>query len=343
MIKLLTATVVTVALVSTSSACWFPFFPTYSAGYAGWGYPAPAYNYASYAPSFGYQQSYGYSPISYGVPYSASYGGFSSTCCNTCGLSSCCGTCGNSGAIGFASYGSGCASDCVSANCIPSDVVNKPVPDSVGGGAADDRRDLPKTYEPPQAKDPLDDRAPWPGDRTPALDGGRGDDFGRGRSEGAGTGSDRGLPNPTDGWGSGRPGGASDGGGMFDELDRNGRKVPMSDPELSEPALIDQTGYKPPMSDPMKLEEGTGEEASPATEDPDLIAPEAPVESALRSSIFYASNTNFRSSHFDVLRPQRTVGNSNQRAPVTQISTSKKIQQAPRWISVPMPVGRERI
>ena len=93
----------------------------------------------------------------------------------------------------------------------------------------------------------------------------------------------------------------------------------------------------------MKLEDGAAEEAQPEGEDPDLIAPEAPAESALRSSVFFASNTDFRSSHFDVLRPQRTVGHLSQRSPFTQISTSKKSDQTPRWISVPMPVGRERI
>jgi hypothetical protein len=123
---------------------------------------------------------------------------------------------------------------------------------------------------------------------------------------------------------------------------RNNNRIPLSDPADAEGTgePIDQTGYKPPISDPIMQEEGNATES----EDPDLIAPEAPAEeSAHRSSIFYASNTTFRSSHSEVLRPQRTVGNVKRHSPFTQISTSRKSQRAPRWISLPMPVGRERI
>lgn len=357
MIKLLTATIVTVAIASSSSACWFPFFPTYSAGYAGWGFPAPAYSYASYAPSYGYQNNCNYAPsASYGVPYSASYGGFSTSMgCNTCGQSSCCGTCNNISTVGFANYGAGCANNCLSTNCIPSDIVNKPVADPIGGAsdrnrpaddnrnsrpADDNTRERPSTYEPPRANDPPEPL--WPSGRdSGSRDSDRSGDFGPRRSR-EGTDSGGLIDNPDRAWersGAGEGTDNTEGNPLFRE-DRV-RKPPMGEPEDADATgdLIDQTGYKPPISDPIMQEEGGAVES----EDPDLIAPEEPAESARRSSIFYASNTRFRSSHSDVLRPQRTAGNVSKRSPFTQISTSRNSQRAPRWISVPMPLGRERI
>lgn len=360
--RLLTTTIVLLTCTATCSACWFPFFPTYSAGY-GWGgrscgYPAyPSYGYRGYAPG-----GYGYSPGfsggcangSCGVPYSANYVGYNSGCCNTCGVSSCSGSCNTCGVTGC------------SANCLPSGVISSdPTPDPVGG----------KTFADPDPDSGYDsDRRDRDLDR----------DFG-------GSGIDRDPPRPR---GSSRPGGARDpdddfgvdnsrwtpnGGGdsstdsneMFRESNRpaidDERTFGGSDGEVpgtggtgtgtgTDPdgGVIDHNTNRPPISDPLEGEDGATEGTTPGentpaeaeSEDPDtdsgdVLPPEPPSAFAPRTRMIFASQSATRSNVHDVLRPgfTRRVPTSDS----TRLSSSNGKQRAPRWISVPMPAGRVRL
>lgn len=134
------AVAVTLLMGSQSvSACFFPFAPTYSAGYAPWGmgwgggYQSAAYR--GYPSNVGYA-SYGGGGCNTGScgTYSAGFQSFASPqllsygsgCCNSCGTT-CGGTCGNTCGNNVVNYG-GCASGCGS-SCVGTETRKVPKPD----------------------------------------------------------------------------------------------------------------------------------------------------------------------------------------------------------------------
>ena len=347
---------------ASSSACLFPCFPTYSAGYYGWGnrcgYPAyPAYRYG-YAPSYGVSYG-GYgggcANGSCGTTYTAGYPAYTGGCCNSCGLSSCCGGCSTCGTTGC------------SANCISSDrVITDPTPDPL----SDD-----KTYSDPDRGYDRDlDRNLGRDRRTddPIAPGGASrpetqDDF---------RGSDRDWnPRGTDSdpldddFGSGGMFGAEsrkppmeDGAREFG-ADPDDIPAGTADPDAGagggeDAGIIDRSASKPAITDPLKEEQGGDDDvdaaaedapapAPPSTEDADdsgaeetedVLSPETSV--APRARMIFASQSATRSRLHDVVRPGFA-----RRVPVaqTRISSSEKKQQPARWISVPRPAGRVRL
>ncbi|MCR9199481.1 MAG: hypothetical protein NXI04_12615 [Planctomycetaceae bacterium] len=343
---------------ASSSACLFPFYPTYSTGYYGWGngwgnrcgYPAyPAYRYAGYAPAgVSYAPYGGCASGACGVPYSAGYVGYSNGCCNTCGMSSCCGGCSTCGTTGC------------SANCLPSgSVITDPTPDPLSDKTFRDseydrdRRD----------REPLDDDF-GAGGRSSRPD--PADDFGATGGSRDWEPNRRTAPDPLDdNFGSDN---------MFGESES--RKPPMDEPREfgadppaddsdADSGVIDRSANKPPVSDPLEGEgagepAGTGEGApaggedgatpaagegdsetggTAAEDDEDLLPPERPVSVSPRRRMIFASQSATRSSLHDVVRP----GFARRAPATTRVSSSEPKQAAPRWISVPMPAGRVRL
>lgn len=354
MIKLISATVLSVAFCSSCSACWFPFFPCYSAGYPGWGMARPAYSFG-YPPSCGNGYSAGYAPYSVGyAPYSSgypgtlSYGGGCSTCASSCG-----GSCGSTvnylGGVNL-----GCGSDCGSVNCVPdSNIVNRPVPDK--------SNDVPPSniYEGDSDRED-EPKRPWSLDGDRDLDSTSGGTDRSGDFRGSGAGSGSGLDSGN--WQNRRTRGSdidSGSGTMFgtdtDEPDRpstfggSSRRPTMEEPTTYGPEgtgepdgseVINRGANKPPMSDPLS----TDEEAAPdPNDDGDLLAPEPETPTARRSHLFFASHRELRSSHSEVAPRQRLAGNREGNSRTSRISNNNRRSKATRWISLPMPVGQARL
>lgn len=319
--------------------------PVYSAGYAPYGYGYRA-GYAPYAASY--------------APYSANYVGYGSQVgCSTC-APSCGGSCGTFGSTTVNYLGGinlGCGSgNCGAVNCIPdSNITNRPVPDKL-----DDVRPSDRTYEgDSNREDGISDKD-WAADRERRLreleDRSR---AGNGAPEDDFSGTGGGLSGEGDDWRNrGTSGSGSDlnSDGMFgtegDGLGtyRNGNKPPMDEPKTfgsegtgDESDVINRGANKPPMSDPL----GTDGEAAPESPEEgegDLLAPEPPNPTARRNSnLFFASHRELRSSHSEVRSRQRLAGGRQGNSRTTQISNNKGRSKAPRWISLPMPVGQARL
>lgn len=336
--RILLALIVSAAFTPQASACClFPFFPTYSAGYYGWG--APAYS-AGYGPGY---YSAGYAPMQYGygggMMYSASYAGFSSntSCCpSPCVQDACCGSsCG------------GCSS-CTSGNCTPTEVRKEPVPDPLSNERdSSDKRPGREGYD-STVPDPLDTFS-RPNRGTDGL---TDPDLGGGGSQWTppGTGGRRTEPGGTFGGGS-------------DPLDDrtfrggSGTEAPFfnqdPDPSSGTPGgTINRGANKPPMNLPIDeaaepetpvLEQSSEEDAGTEVRPEDFLAPETGNTTASRLRPLL-SDLQARSSHSDVLSMQRLAGRSNSsRTQATQISSSKPQQKPAQWISVPLPAGRVRL
>lgn len=293
----------------TSACCLFPWLPTYSAGYPGFGmgYPtaAPAYNY-------GYQGYNGCNSCSY-APAVSSCGG-----CSPCGMSSCggCSTCTGTGVI--ANYGA-------ITNCAPGEIRNLPIIDE-GVPARDDYEDdrefRSNRDDDRRDRDLRDER----NDRGNAIDPPRGrddrmrtDDFGGGRGRDEGSTYRREDRDPA--------------GDADDAWLRRPMTDPAGDPDPAAPSF--ESMRKPPITDP---ENG----ASP--EDTEMLAPESETSQAYRLPLL--ANDRQRSNVFEVSRLRRASEKSvirfasQQKRP--QVSDSQKRNQPVRWISAPMPVGRVR-
>ena len=318
----------------------FPFFPSYSAGYYGWGAPAYA---AGYSPGF---YSASYAPMQYGygsgVPYSASYAGYGSlSCCpSPCAQTSCCNN----------SCGGGCAS-CTGSDCIPSEVRKEPIPDPLSRDRdlLDDRSnsgtDSGRDYESrePDSRDQFN-RPGTGGSSGSNLDSntdrwtppGTGS---RSNSAAPTYGSDRDLLNNDRSYRS-NSGNDSSLFGADPEPERNG-------PPATEP--MDFNARKPPMSIPLEetpptepaaVEENLGTESSPQ----DFLPPD--MSRAGQSSMMQArlTDSQLRSSHVDVLSMQRLAGRpALGSVQATQVSSSQKSARPAQWISVPLPAGRVRL
>lgn len=369
---LIAAFAVTAFGSSASACCLFPLFPTYSAGYPSFGvarpfYPAANYYSASFAPSYGYYggQAFSGSNCATGcnnLGYTANYASFapSNSCgqCNT-GCGQCntgCGQC----VSGFGSF-SGCANgNCAGSNCIGTEIRSRPEPDADFDrqdprtfGSEDDRdRDLNR-----DRRDDLDYDRRNP-DTTPRTNPMDDDSFGRSDAP-----DSRGNWNPADDdrdsfdrrdtaplRNDGRDfdpmadplGGDDLNGGRrtpgFDGFDSptdfRGQKPPIGDGALGTDAnpvgeTINRSSRKPPISAPV------GEEAAPVDSDRD------PTDVLPKADDSDSQTTSLREGRSFV----RLAGYSSNRqnAVTSKISSSKGKQRAPRWISLPAPVGRVRL
>ena len=113
-----------------------------------------------------------------------------------------------------------------------------------------------------------------------------------------------------------------------DSTNRGANKPPMTLPleESSSPDIPADNG-------------GLGAEAQPD----DFLPPESDSESSSNSTSFL-SESQQRSSHFDVLSMQRLAGKSSpKRVDATLVSSSQKSQRPAQWISIPLPEGRIRL
>lgn len=342
---LLAVLVSAVAAVPVSAHCMFPFFPSYSAGYYGWGAPAYA---AGYSPGF---YSASYAPMQYGygggAPYSASYAGYgSSSCCpSPCAQTSCCNNL----------CGGGCAS-CTGSDCIPSEVRKEPIPDPLSRDRdlLDDRSNSGTGSGRDYESRELDPRDQF---NRPGTGGSSGSNLNsdpdrwtppgtgsRSNSAAPTYGSDRDLLNNDRSYRS-DPGNEPSLFGADPEPERNGpaatepmefnaRKPPMSIPvDESQPTESQPT-------EPPAVEENLGTESSPQ----DFLAPD--MSRASQSSMMQArlTDSQLRSSHVDVLSMQRLAGRpASGFVQATQVSSSQKSARPAQWISVPLSAGRIRL
>ncbi len=384
--SLMTAVALTVSIGSQSvSACFFPFFPTYTAGYAPWGmgwgvpYRPVAFNYApQYAPSYapaancgtgcgtysaGFQgfnaSQFLSNPISYG------YGSGCNSCGNACGGG--CGVIGN--VVNYGGCDNGCGTECIGTETrkVPEadEIYNSDRAPRTFDGNRDDRTDRRDTrdriesdgFRPrsdsdsgfgsrrederdwnPSGPERNDRRNTRPEDRS--IPGLNRSEFGEERG-GFGSGSiddDLGRPpltspNERTSPGSGGLGrepfeGFPGGGSGTERLNRK----PEVDAGSVDAAPIEQSLRKPEMPD---IE---ADDAGSATT-------EAPAPDANDKDFLPADETAFnRSSHFEILKMPRLAGRStNRRVSATKVSSSRKKQLPPRWISIPMPAGRVRL
>ncbi|MEZ6132773.1 MAG: hypothetical protein R3C59_29240 [Planctomycetaceae bacterium] len=332
---------------SVSACCLFPFFPTYSAGYAPWG----AGWGSAYRPvSYGYGASYGMTNCcptgTCGTSYTASYAGFSSMgyssggCCSSCGPVCGCGS----------SCGGSCVSGCGS-DCIGTESRKVPEPDR----NYDSPSAEPRTFEDRTRDKELEDGFSRPGttdDRRPLNDSNdpewlkRRDDTTRpfGTESGTGTGTFDSRPfedrNPPD------------------TLDN--RSFRPADEQPVVPEATEHNAKKPEITTPMVLPESSTPAASPTetttpedtvppatdtdapgteTDAADFLAPPAGDDPAAETDPASARN-----SHFEVLAMKRlAAGTRSSTKSATQLSSSRRESRSPRWISVPLPAGRARL
>ena len=363
--------IITVTLaVSPQNAtayCLFPLFPTYTAGYGGWG-----------APGWGYGQSY----ASYGGGhYTAGYGGYGySNVGSCCQPSPCCDPCSTGSCAGGSCPGGSCAGDAVSSG--------KPVPDP---DLDNDRRELDRREIDRRELDQRDDRDRK--SRTFGDDEGyrprslrdsedredkfedRQDNFGRsGTGNGDSTdwdksrksdepysdensGTDPLRKEPLDEFRRDRfelkRDSFDDFGGESDDLRKS--KKPMETDPLKSEDPVDQEVKKP------VIEPGASDAPAPAgsesaidsdqssselgneTNVQDFLEPESrKPEASLRRSLL--SQTESRSSHFDVRSIRRLAGTTKNRTEgITLISSSRVEERLFRWISLPAPDGQSRL
>lgn len=361
---LFTAFALTAFGSSASACCLFPFFPTYSAGYPSFGLarpiiPASNYYSASYAPSYGYYggQSFAGSNCGTGccdTGYTTNYPSFPIT--NSCGgCNTGCGQC-NSGCgqcqTGFGQYSAGfgtingCASgNCAGLNCIGTEIRSRPEPDS----EFDRRESDPRTFENDRDSDldrrddfDYDRRNPDTIDRRDPMDN---DSFNR--------------PDPLDSredWnpaGNGRRGtdplgdtplrnddlnGGRSPSDFSDPNDFLGRKPPLDneaiapnvDP-MNEP--INRSSRKPPMSAPVEAEPADGSSPIDIDRDPTDVLPKAD-DSNTKTTSLREGRSFVRFAGFS---------SGQQKSTTNRISSSRSKQRAPRWISLPAPIGRVRL
>jgi hypothetical protein len=309
---------------SASAWCLFPYYPTYGAGYGGWG---AGYAYAPRS-FFGYNNyryaGYGYRGYSY-----AGYGSFNSAC-RTCGTAASCGSCntGCSTCVTTAGYGgcrvpACCPNSSSSTSGKPDTDINADDSGRTFAPADNDASD--STYD----AAPTDDTAPsgdfsappsssgidWTKPRNPAGNDTSADDTSAPPALfGDDTADDSGLVPPN----------------TFDPLNRDTNKPPVSTP-IDEDATDDST--KEDTSATEQGNTGLGGKADVR----DFLSPDRVID---RSSVTHS----FRSSHADVMSMPRLAGEArDMRSGPTLVSSSRQEQQPPRWISVPLPNGRIRL
>jgi hypothetical protein len=311
---------------SASAWCLFPYYPTYGAGYGGWGA-----SYA-YAPPAFYGSNYRYAGYGYRGYNYAGYGNFNSAC-GTCRPAAACNTC-NSG-CGVSNC---CTNSCFTNASCGTSTSGKPATDNVNTGDVNtDESD--RTFAPAG-----NDAADSTYDDAPARDdAGTGGDFSAPPSS---SGIDWTKPrNPTtsqpaEGDSSAPPAlfgddNADDSGLVppktFDPLNRDTNKPPISIP-------IDEDGTDgSPDETPSAEQGGTGSSLEGGADIKDFLSPESSVD---RATTFRS----FRSSHADVISMPRLAGDARVvRGSRTLVSSSRNEQRPARWISVPPPNGRIRL
>ncbi|MEP3482153.1 MAG: hypothetical protein ABJZ55_23110 [Fuerstiella sp.] len=360
---------------SASACCLFPFFPTYSAGYPSFGvarpfYPAGNFYSASFAPSYGYSGVQAFSGNSCGTGccntgYTANYPSFAAPSsfgqynagCGQC--NSGCGQC-NTGcsqcASGFGSF-SGCANgNCAGSDCIGTEIRSRPEPDmdfdrqdrrtfdNEDGRNRDERDDLDydrRTPDNSPRSNPMDDDSFGRSDSTdsrndwnPSESDRR--DFGGREVDPLENGSRRTDPMADPLGGDDLNGGRRTPGfdGFEPSTDFLGRKPAIDGGAIDEGTnpldeAINRSSRKPPISAPV------GEETAPLNLDRD------PTDVLPKADNSDSQTTSLREGRSFV----RLAGHSSYRPkPVTsKISSSNSKQRAPRWISLPAPVGRVRL
>ena len=324
-------------LMAPSASAWslFPYYPTYGAGYGGWGAgyayaPRSFYGYNNYR-----YAGYGYRGYSY-----AGYGGFNSACgtCGTCGTAASCSSC-NSGCstctttAGYGSWGvsNGFTNACcgttspTSTSDKPATDINTDDADRTFAPAGTDATD--STYDDAPVR--VDDAAPsgdfsapstssgidWTKPRNPATSEPAEADsstepapFGTDNTEGSG------LIPPKE----------------FDPLNRDTNKPPISNP-------IDEEGTDAAGEEAPAAEQGSTGSQGSDVDVKDFLSPESSVDRASASRVF-------RSSHVDVISMPRLAGDSRSvSSHRTLVSSGRQEQRPARWISVPPPNGRIRL
>jgi hypothetical protein len=305
---------------SASAWCLFPHFPTYGAGYGGWG---SGYAYAP--PSFYGYNNYRYAGYGYRGYRYAGYGSFNSAC----------GTC-----VTTAGYGGCGISNCGTNSCFTNACCDTLTSTSTSGKPATDANadESDRTFAPTGSNDAIDSTY----DDTPPVD----DSAPRGDfSAPSSSGIDWTKPrNPT----TGEP--AKDAASAAPAPFGTDDSLRTDDTELIPPNEFDPLNRdtnKPPISNPVDEEatDASSEEAPTAEQDStgslggdgdikDFLSPEASVD---RASV----SRSFRSSHVDVISMPRLAGDSRSvRSSHTLIFSSRQKQRPARWISVPPPNGR---
>ncbi|MCA9051521.1 MAG: hypothetical protein KDA89_22440 [Planctomycetaceae bacterium] len=322
---------------TVSACCLWPFFPTYSCGYGGWGAPAWGYN---YAPAYSYTPV---STVSYAASYAPSYG-CGTSCCSTgcCTTSSCC----TSNCCSSSHCSSG---TCGSVDCIGSSTLKAPQADPISGsdktrsfegsGSQYDSRDTDREREDLFNKSDS-------GSTGTSGTSGAGSTPWRNRlndsGSGAGTGSGRdsstfgdGLPEPRDN-------------NLFredigDPINR-ANKPPMSLPDEEAAPGDTGDGAKPTDTEnaaPKKAEAQPGDMSDVGNEVDvkDFLSPDGEDSPSARRI------RRVRTSHVDVLSMKRLAGGlSPEAAPTSRISDNESPEKRPaRWISLPLPEGRRRL
>ena len=334
-LPVMSAMAVLLALLPQTASAWclFPVFPTYTAGYGGWGYPA-----WGYAPAY---SGYGYGAgnccsTGYGVRYSGV--SYSSPACGNCCSSGC----------------SSCSGSSISSE--------KPVPDPISDRDqkidSDRDRSL-ERYKSPRGRSggSVKDSEPLDGFRGSGSRRNPGDrDWGESLPDRAPIDSNAGedfAPLPGD-FGGERLNGDRENSRSFkpettapdfenpaDPVEHNTKKPPMN-PPVSET----NPGTQSPASEEMKSappSDGNGVKLGPETTPEDFLSPESPKVKASATRTMLSARQ-MRSSHHDLRSVKRLAQRSRyQKGAVTQISSSEIKSPAPRWISLPRPVGQARL
>lgn len=332
--------------VQNASACWFPWAPTYSAGYGPWAAPFGGYGY------------YGGGYYGAGYPtYTAGYYGYgySPQCCVAAPV--CCDACGTD-------CGSTCGGSCPGGSCAGVGTL-KPTSDPIS--APKDR-----ISEPPREEDTLTDpmktfggtdEPPRPYERTePAKEDDMLDGFSTPR-DGFGASPDRGSPEQPEGWnrsGNGRSAPVTDPGAdeidkLFDDADklfnedgvRGTNRIPMTDPIKDGASGAEDAGAAEESANPADTGAATGNSGLQIPSDQNqpgtsefLGAPET-GQSAMR--VLRVSATQLRSRHSDITGTQRLAVERSSAGRTVRISDSNKSDQPLRWISVPRQAGRVQL
>jgi hypothetical protein len=343
----LTAILLVATPQTASACCMFPFFGCT----AGWGVPGYGYSPASYGggnccTSYAPSYSAGYAPYNGYSGYSGvSNGCCGSTCGSTCGSS--CGGCSN------------CASESFSSS--------KPVPDPISGRDRDYDKSRDRTFDGSNNDRRTDDREPLDsfsgandagrsGLDSNATEWDRSRDRERNPVDSTFGPLDRRRPDATD---SEFPPLRDDLGPLDGSSIRSNNRPDFStEPESPNTDPIDHTSNKPPMNSPVDEVLPPSAPEAAATEDIDAqqkgstdstgtetdVKDFLPPETNTSSRQMQLSQRELRSSHFGVTQAVRLATYSRSPSSNTSEVSSSRTEEKPlRWISIPLPEGRDRL
>ncbi|MEZ6062584.1 MAG: hypothetical protein R3C19_19755 [Planctomycetaceae bacterium] len=340
-------------LSPVTHACWWPWFPAYGVGYAPYAAPYGGYGYGAY---YGGYQPVSYAsyaaPANYAPVYTASYGTFAASSCNT----GCCDSCNTCGVACSSGCGSGsCGVACIGVESGTLRPSTDPISNKgTGETARPQRREEPDRSRRGTYEDPVDNRSSNPPTFDPDRDAPM---FGPGSSTDDTTGAGGRSGDPD--WIRSREGSGNEVDDILNrELPEDFRRArrpittPVDEPADGKSSQEGETGADSDSSKGTEKSKGDdidapesdlGKEVSPI----DFLAPPTDDEERAAVEPLMLTQSRLRSSHFDVLTASRLAAESRRRESAsntdTRISDSKVRERTIRWISVPAPEGRVRL